>query len=75
MQELANRVTSKEQWQLHPSMFVRSSNPDCYMYVEHGSKNHSGGLKQLSLENKQIDLLLSLKTSRSVWSSFWTSIL
>ena len=44
----------EEQRQLRPSMFVRSSNPDCYTYVEHGSKNHSGGLKQLSVENKTV---------------------
>ena len=25
-----------------------------YKYVEHGSKNRSGGLKQLQLENKEV---------------------
>ena len=44
----------EEQRRLCPSMFKRSSNPDCYTYVEHGSKNHSGGLKQLSVENKTV---------------------
>ena len=27
-------------------------NPDCYTCVEHGSKNRSGGLSQLRMENK-----------------------
>ena len=31
----------EEQRRLRPSMLKRSSNPDCYTYVEHGSKNHS----------------------------------
>ena len=44
----------EEQRLLGPSQFVRSHNPDCYNYVEHGSKNHSGGLKQLGQENKVV---------------------
>ena len=44
----------EEQRRLGPSQFHRSYNPDCYTYVEHGSKNRSGGLKQLSLENKSV---------------------
>ena len=44
----------EEQRNLGPSQFVRSENPDCYMYVEYGSKNRSGGLAQLRLENKHV---------------------
>ena len=43
-----------EQRSLGPSQFVRSSSPDCYTYVEHGSKNRSGGLNQMHLENKRV---------------------
>ena len=32
----------KEQRDLKPSQFLRSSSPDCYTYVENGSKNKSG---------------------------------
>ena len=32
----------EEQRRLGPSQFIRSSDPDCYTYVEHGSKNRSG---------------------------------
>ncbi len=32
----------QEQRDLKPSQIVRSYNPDCYTYVENGSKNHSG---------------------------------
>ena len=42
----------EEQRRLGPSQFVRSSNPDCYTYVECGSKNRSGGLSQLRIDNK-----------------------
>ena len=42
----------EEQRKLGPSQFLRSTNPDCYTYVERGSKNRSGGLDQLRLENK-----------------------
>jgi len=31
---------------------VRTRDPDCFTYIEHGSKNRSGGLAQLHLENK-----------------------
>ena len=41
-----------EQRNMGPSQFARSSDPDCYTYVEHGSKNRSGGLAQLRNENK-----------------------
>ena len=42
----------EEQRKLGPSQFLRSEDPDCYTYVEHGSKNRSGGLAQLRMENK-----------------------
>ena len=32
----------EEQRGLKPSQFVRSGNPDCYTYVQNGSKNYSG---------------------------------
>ena len=44
----------EEQRKLGPSQFKRTSNPDCYTYVEHGSKNRSGGLDQLKVENKRV---------------------
>ena len=44
----------EEQRCLKPSQFVRSSDPDCYTYTEHGSKNRSGGLAQLNVSNKQV---------------------
>ena len=43
-----------EQRNLKPSQFVHSKQPDCYIYTEHGSKNCSGGLGQLNVENKQV---------------------
>ena len=43
-----------EQKNLKPSQFVRSQQPDRYVYTEHGSKNRSGGLGQLNVENKQV---------------------
>jgi len=44
---------SEEQWRLGPSQFVHTCDPDCftYNYIEHWSKNQSGGLAQLHLEN------------------------
>ena len=41
-----------EQRKLGPSQFVRSHDPDCFTYIEHGSKNRAGGIAQLRLENK-----------------------
>ena len=34
----------EEQRGLSPAQFTRTSNPDGYKYIEHGSKNRSGGL-------------------------------
>ena len=44
----------EEQRRLGPSQLVRSSNPDKYTYVEYGSKNRSGGLAQIRIENKTV---------------------
>ena len=44
----------QEQRSLTPSQFVRSEEPDCYTYVEHGSKNRSGRPSQLRVENKTV---------------------
>lgn len=44
----------EEQRKLCPSQFVRSSDPDCYTYMEHGSKNITGGLAQLKQDNKRV---------------------
>ncbi len=44
----------EEQRKLGPSNFVRSFDPDCYTYFEHGSKNRSGGLAELRVENKTV---------------------
>lgn len=44
----------EEQRSLGLSQLVRSSDPDCYTYVEHDSKNHlEGGLVQVRQENKR----------------------
>ena len=37
----------KEQHSLGPSQFIRSVKPDCFMYVEHNSKNYTGRAKDL----------------------------
>ena len=42
----------EEQCSLGPSQFWRTSDPDCYTYVEHGSKNRAGSFSQLRVENK-----------------------
>ena len=42
----------EEQRGLSPAQFIRTSNPDGYKYIEHGSKNRSGGLGLLNIENK-----------------------
>ena len=42
----------EEQRKLGSSQLKRSFDPDCYTYIEHGSKNPSGGLEQLKVDNK-----------------------
>ena len=44
----------EEQRRLGPSQFIRTTEPDCFTYVEHGSKNRNAGPQQLSLENKEV---------------------
>ena len=44
----------EEQRRLGPSQLVRSNDPDCYTYIEHGSKNRTGGLLQLRVDNKTV---------------------
>ena len=44
----------EEQHSLGPSRFTRSVNPDCFMYVEHGSKHYNGRAKDLKFQNKEI---------------------
>ena len=44
----------EEQRKLGHSNFMRTSEPECYTYVEHGSKNKAGGLAQLRRENKRV---------------------
>ena len=47
----------EEQRNLKPSQFVRStSGPNMYEYIENGSKNRSGGLAQLRVENKIVKI-------------------
>ena len=45
-----------EQRSLKPSQFVRSSKPDKYSYTENGSKNRSGGIAQLRVQNKIVEI-------------------
>ena len=46
----------EEQRNLSPAQFIRSYNPDCDMYVEHGSKNYSARKQAwyLHFENKEV---------------------
>ena len=46
----------EEQRNLKVSQFIRSRDPDMYTYVENGSKNRTGGLAQLNLENKIVQI-------------------
>ena len=36
---------------------THASDPDCYIYTENGSKNRSGGLWQLHVENKIVPIV------------------
>ena len=49
----------EEQRKLKPSQLIRKSNPDRYVYVETGSKNRTGDLKQLNVENKVVPVYAS----------------
>ena len=46
----------EEQRNLKHSQFKRYSNPDRYIYSEHGSKNHNGGFFQLDVEKKNVSI-------------------
>ena len=46
----------EEQRNLKPSQFKHYTNPDRYVYSEHGSKNHNGGFFQLDVENKNVSI-------------------
>ena len=46
----------EEQRNLKPSQFSRLTNPDRYVYTEHGSKNRNGGFFQLHVDNKVVEI-------------------
>ena len=46
----------EEQRELKPSQLLRMRNPDQYVYVETGSKNRSGGLKELNVDNEVVPI-------------------
>ena len=46
----------EKQRELKPSQLIRKRNPDQYVYVETGSKNRSGGLKELNVDNKVVPI-------------------
>ena len=50
---------SEDQRELKPSQLFCKSNPDKYVYVETGSNNQTGGLKQLGAENKVVHVYAS----------------
>ena len=49
----------EEQRQLKPSQLVHKRDPDHYVYIETGSKNRSGGLRQINVENKIVPIYAS----------------
>ena len=48
---------SQELRELKPSQFVRGYNPDSYIYVENGSKNHKGTFGNSKDFNKVVTIL------------------
>jgi len=46
----------EEQRNLKPSQFKCLTNPDRYIYNEHGSKNRNGGFFQLDVDNKSVSI-------------------
>ena len=46
-----------EHRRLKLSQLQRLSNPDRYIYTEHGSKNHSGCLSERTISNKTVPIL------------------
>ena len=49
-------TNGKEHRNLKISQLVRHHGPDHYIYTENGSKNRSGGLKQMKVENKVVPI-------------------
>ncbi len=45
-----------EQYNLKVSQLQRETNPDRYVYVEHGFKNRSGGIADYKVPNKQVPI-------------------
>ena len=45
-----------EQRAIKLSQFSRHTNPDHYVYIEHGSKNRNGGFYQLQVPNKNVQI-------------------
>ena len=45
-----------EQQELKILQFVRYTNPERYVYNEHGSKNRNGGFNQLTVQNKNVEI-------------------
>lgn len=46
-----------EHYHLHFSQIVRKTNPDRYLYIEHGSKNRNGGIEDYKLESKCVTIV------------------
>ena len=46
----------EEQQELKPSQLIRKRNPGQNVYVETGSKNRSGGLKEMNVDNKVVPI-------------------
>ena len=46
-----------EHYNLRFSQIVRKSDPDRYLYIEHGSKNRNGGIKDYKLESKCVTIV------------------
>ena len=44
----------QEQYHLRFTQLIRRTNPDRYTYVEHGSKNNSGGVEDYALDVKNV---------------------
>jgi hypothetical protein len=49
-------IGGQEHRDLHLTQLKRFYNPDKYVYTEHASKNRPGGLMQLRLHHKSVDI-------------------
>ena len=54
----------QEQRELKISQYVRYTNPERYVYNEHGSKNRNGGFYQLSVQNKNVEIHKNLSDKK-----------